>query len=73
MFAITGLMYGSQYFQGPDAPLYRKGLSTMIGVVSAGAALVIVQEIIYWHWNKKLRAQNALELDETKHIHLYEM
>jgi len=44
---------GTQYFQGPDAPTYEKGLTTMIGVVSAGAVLVIVQEIIYWDYNRK--------------------
>ena len=73
MFAITGLMYGSQYFQGKDAPLYQKGLTTMIAVVSAGAALVIVQEVIYWKWNKKLRDRNEGEEDEAEKSYLYVM
>ncbi|KAL2060788.1 hypothetical protein VTL71DRAFT_8840 [Oculimacula yallundae] len=53
MSSITGLMYGTQYFQANDRPLYHNGLETMIGVVSAGAALVLVQEFIYWKWNRK--------------------
>jgi len=73
MFAITGLMYGSQYFQGTDSPHYQKGLSTMIGVVAAGAVMVVVQEGIYWNWNRRVRAKNMMEPDETKHERLYIM
>jgi hypothetical protein len=71
MFAITGLMYGTQYFQGPDKPLYHRGLVTMIAVVGAGAFLVIVQDGIYWFSNRRVRAKNASEPDETKHERLY--
>jgi hypothetical protein len=66
MFAITGLMYGTQYFQGRDAPTYEKGLTTMIGVVSAGAVLVIVQEIIYWDYNRELARRNEGAVDERE-------
>lgn len=52
-------MYGTQYFQGPDAPTYEKGLTTMIAVVSAGAFLVIIQEAIYWNFNRKVRAKKT--------------
>ncbi|KAL5348922.1 hypothetical protein ACLOAV_006347 [Pseudogymnoascus australis] len=32
MSAISGLMYGTQYFQEKDLPLYSRGLEIMIGV-----------------------------------------
>jgi hypothetical protein len=71
MFAITGLMYGTQYFQGHDAPNYEQGLTTMISVVSAGAFLIIIQEIIYWDYNRKAKAKNEGVTDETQKIRLY--
>ncbi len=71
MFAITGLMYGTQYFQASDKPLYYSGLTTMIGVVSAGAALVLVQEVIYWHWNRKVKLEKGRGSDNTKSERLY--
>ena len=71
MFAITGLMYGTQYFQGPDSPRYTQGLTTMIGVVIGGAVLALVQLGIYWQWNRRVRKKNALEPDVTKHERLY--
>lgn len=71
MSAITGLMYGSQYFQADDKPFYHRGLVIMIGVVSAGAALVLLQEGIYWLWNQRARASNAQEEDQTKYKRLY--
>lgn len=54
MFAITGLMYGSQYFQSNDAPFYPKGLSIIIGAVSAGLVIVGLQEVIYFLHNRKV-------------------
>lgn len=38
MSAISGLMYGTQYFQEKDLPLYSRGLEIMIGVSAAGAS-----------------------------------
>jgi hypothetical protein len=39
----------------------------MTAVVSVGAALVLIQEGIYWGWNRRVRARNDREPDETKH------
>ncbi|RFU29749.1 hypothetical protein B7463_g6605, partial [Scytalidium lignicola] len=39
MCAITGLMYGTQYFRASDIPFYQTGLAIMIGTVAAGLAL----------------------------------
>ncbi|KAI7788088.1 hypothetical protein LA080_013395 [Diaporthe eres] len=55
MFAIGGLMYGSQYFQGDDRPFYRNGLRTMIILVSVGIVLALVQELVYWLHNSKVK------------------
>ncbi|OBT58408.1 hypothetical protein VE04_00775 [Pseudogymnoascus sp. 24MN13] len=46
MSAISGLMYGTQYFQEKDLPLYSRGLEIMIGVSVAGLVLAGVQ----WDW-----------------------
>lgn len=73
MFANTGVMYGTQYFQGRDKQLYKTGLTIMISVVSVGAILVVIQDCIYWWWNRKLRAENEAERDENKHTPLYVM
>jgi hypothetical protein len=70
MSAITGLMYGTQYFQADDKPLYARGLSIMIGVVSAGLLLVGIQLAIYWNYNRKVIRENR-EGDESKDLALY--
>lgn len=44
MSAITGLMYGTQYFQGSDLPLYSHGLEIMIGV-AAGFKRIMVYNL----------------------------
>ncbi|KAK2623776.1 hypothetical protein QTJ16_006957 [Diplocarpon rosae] len=52
MSANIGMMYGTQYFQAADQPLYHTGLTTMLGVAGGGAVLVLLQEAIYWGWNR---------------------
>lgn len=52
-------MYGSQYFQAGDRPYYRDGLRTMIVLVSSGIALALVQELVYWLQNRKVRNGTA--------------
>lgn len=47
MFAISGLMVGTQLFQGSDAPHYNDGLLYMIILVTIGITLAAVQEAIY--------------------------
>ncbi|KAG6365784.1 hypothetical protein INS49_007395 [Diaporthe citri] len=63
MFAIGGLMYGSQYFQGDDRPFYRNGLRTMIILVSIGIVLALVQELVYWLHNRRVKHGTATVID----------
>lgn len=53
MSAISGLMYGTQYCQENDLPLYSRGLEIIIGVTAAGLVLVGVQVGIYAIYNRK--------------------
>jgi len=53
MSAISGLMYGTQYFQEKDLPLYSRGLEIMIGVSVAGLVLAGVQILIYRAYDRK--------------------
>ncbi|KFX93072.1 hypothetical protein O988_07011 [Pseudogymnoascus sp. VKM F-3808] len=53
MSAISGLMYGTQYFQEKDLPLYSRGLEIMIGVSVAGLVLAGVQILIYTAYDRK--------------------
>ncbi|KFY93212.1 hypothetical protein V500_03825 [Pseudogymnoascus sp. VKM F-4518 (FW-2643)] len=55
MSAISGLMYGTQYFQEKDLPLYSRGLEIMIGVSVAGLVLAGVQILIYTAYNRKTK------------------
>jgi MFS family permease len=52
MSAITGLMVGTQYFRGGDAPFYNSGLRIMIVMVAVGMVFTIVQEGVYLWWNR---------------------
>lgn len=53
MSAISGLMAGTQYFRGDDLPFYNKGLRTMIIMVAVGMFFAIMQELVYFRYNKK--------------------
>lgn len=52
---MSGLMYGTQYFQEKDLPLYSRGLEIMIGVSVAGLVLAGVQILIYTAYNRKTK------------------
>jgi len=52
MCAISGLMAGTQLFQGSDAPHYNNGLLYMIVLVTVGIVLAAVQEAIYLVHNR---------------------
>lgn len=54
MSAISGLMVGTQYFRGEDAPFYRKGLRTMICMVAVGILLAGLQWWVYVWYNKRV-------------------
>lgn len=55
MFAISGLMVGTQLFRGDDVPDYNNGLLYMIVLVSCGIVLAAVQEAVYVIHNHRLR------------------
>ncbi|KAF2449217.1 alternative sulfate transporter-like protein [Karstenula rhodostoma CBS 690.94] len=55
MSAISGLMAGTQYLRADDVPFYHKGLRTMIILVAVGMIAAIVQEVVYWDYNRKVR------------------
>ena len=55
MSAISGLMAGTQYFRGDDVPFYNKGLRTMIIMVAVGMVFAIIQEVVYWDYNRKAK------------------
>ncbi|KAH8598713.1 major facilitator superfamily domain-containing protein [Bisporella sp. PMI_857] len=70
MSAITGLMYGTQYFQAGDKPLYHRGLSIMIGVVLGGLVLVSLQELIYYFHNKHFVKQDPEGDENQKQLYI---
>ncbi|KAL6711040.1 hypothetical protein ACN47E_006915 [Coniothyrium glycines] len=53
MSAISGLMAGSQYYRGEDAPFYRNGLRTQTIMVGVGMVFAIIQVGVYVVHNKK--------------------
>ncbi|KAF4468018.1 inner membrane transporter yfav [Fusarium albosuccineum] len=54
MSAISGLMVGTQYFQGSDTPFYQTGLRTMIIMVSLGIVFASIQVVVYIVHNKRV-------------------
>ncbi|KAF8641538.1 hypothetical protein AX16_009915 [Volvariella volvacea WC 439] len=55
MFAISGLMAGSQIFRQDDVPFYNKGVIIMIGMVAGGLFFWSIQMTIYYFHNKHVR------------------
>lgn len=72
MSAISGLMYGTQYFQEKDLPLYSRGLEIMIGVSAAGLVLAGVQVWIYTIYNRKTKAlkESGLVVEEKRYNYI---
>ncbi|EMR62691.1 putative inner membrane transport protein yfav protein [Eutypa lata UCREL1] len=54
MSAISGLMVGTQYFRGDDAPFYDTGLRTMIIMVAVGMFFALLQIAIYTIHNRRV-------------------
>lgn len=52
---IAGI-YGAQIFRGDDKPLYRRGFSVAIALLSAGLLLVIVRWVDDFRRRRKVRA-----------------
>ncbi|KAF2226764.1 major facilitator superfamily domain-containing protein [Elsinoe ampelina] len=71
MFAISGLMFGTQYFQASDLPFYRTGLRTMIIMVSVGLVMAGVQEGVYWWHNKKVREGRGKTIHGETEVRVY--
>jgi hypothetical protein len=55
MCANSGVMVGTQLFQGSDAPRYHNGLLYMIILVIIGLILAAVQEIVYVVHNRHVK------------------
>jgi hypothetical protein len=55
MLATSGLMVGTQLFQGSDAPYYSNGLLYMIVLVAVGIGLAGLQEAVYLVHNRHVR------------------
>jgi MFS family permease len=53
MSAISGLMVGTQYYRGEDAPFYSKGLRIQIIMVAIGMVFAIGQEAVYLIYNRR--------------------
>lgn len=72
MSAISGLMYGTQYFQEKDLPLYSRGLEIMIGVSVAGLVLAGVQIWIYKVYNRKTKEfkERGLLVEGERHNYI---
>jgi MFS family permease len=55
MLATSGLMVGTQLFQGSDAPYYSNGLLYMVALVTIGIGLAALQEAVYIMHNRHVR------------------
>ncbi|KAH8898179.1 MFS general substrate transporter [Thozetella sp. PMI_491] len=66
MSAISGLMVGTQYFQGGDAPLYSNGLRTQAIMVSVGIAFAALQIVVYIVHNRRVAKGQHEEKDGSE-------
>ena len=71
MCSISGLMVGTQLFQGSDAPLYNKGLLYMIVLVTLGIVLAAVQEAIYLVHNRHVAQGKGALIDGEAEPRIY--
>lgn len=63
MAAISGLMCGSQFYQGSDAPFYNNGLRTQIIMVAVGIAAAAAQIVIYVTHNRRVEEGKGVPKD----------
>ncbi|KAK1766601.1 major facilitator superfamily domain-containing protein [Phialemonium atrogriseum] len=66
MSAISGLMVGTQYYQGGDSPLYTKGLRTQIIMVSVGIVFAALQIVVYVVHNRRVAQGKHQEKDGSE-------
>ena len=71
MCSISGLMVGTQLFQGSDAPRYNNGLLYMIILVTIGIVLAAVQEIIYVVHNEHVAQGKGKTINEEAEPRIY--
>jgi MFS family permease len=67
MLATSGLMVGTQLFQGGDTPYYSDGLLYMMILVTMGLCLAALQEAVYLVHNRHVgRGRGALTNGEVE-------
>ena len=71
MLATSGLMAGTQLFQGSDAPYYSNGLLYMIILVTIGICLATLQEAIYIVHNRHVREGKGALINEEAEPRVY--
>ncbi|CAI6323188.1 unnamed protein product [Periconia digitata] len=70
MSAISGLMVGTQYFRGDDAPFYQRGLMIMICMVSVGILFAGLQWWVYVQYNEKAERRRDREGGEKEWVYV---
>jgi hypothetical protein len=71
MLATSGLMAGTQLFQGSDSPYYSNGLLYMIILVTIGICLAALQEAIYLVHNRHVRRGRGALINEEAEPRIY--
>lgn len=71
MFAISGLMVGTQLFQGSDVPFYNNGLLYMIILVTVGIVLAAVQEAVYITHNRRVSQGKGRRINGEEEPRVY--
>ncbi|BDD58375.1 hypothetical protein MAP00_003656 [Monascus purpureus] len=68
MFANSGMMVGTQYFQGEDKPFYQNGLRIMIVMASVGIFGTLMQLIVYIVHNRRVAQGKTQSRDGSPHF-----
>jgi hypothetical protein len=71
MFAISGLMVGTQLFRGDDSPEYNNGLLYMIILVVCGILLAALQEAVYVLHNRKVEQGRGRLINDEREPRVY--
>lgn len=71
MLATSGLMVGTQLFQGSDAPYYTDGLLYMIILVTIGIGLAALQKAVYIMHNRHVRQGRGALINEEAEPRVY--
>lgn len=71
MLATSGLMVGTQLFQGSDAPYYNNGLLYMSVLVTIGICLAVLQEAVYIVHNRRVEQGKGALINGEAEPRLY--